>query len=124
MREIKFRALLKKGKRMVDVKSIHFGTRKIIIGYSKNKTNYGNYSVSFDDVELMQFTGLYDKNKVPIYEGDILNIDDEYWVVSFEDGKFVGTFDNVIEDLYEISDYEIIGNIYEDGNLIGDNNGD
>ena len=66
-----------------------------------------------------QFTGLYDKNKVPIYEGDILNFDDEYWVVSFEYGKFIGTFDNTIYDIFEISHYEVIGNIYDNPNLLG-----
>ena len=67
-REIKFKAYIKKSKEVVEVKSLHLNTRKAIIGYSKSKTNYGNYSISFDDIELMQFTGLYDKNKVPIYE--------------------------------------------------------
>lgn len=46
--------------------------------------------------------------------GDILNFDDEYWEVKFEDGKFVATFDNEIVDLYEINHYEIFGNIYDD----------
>ena len=67
-RKIKFKAYIKKSKEVVEVKSLHLNTRKAIIGYSKSKTNYGNYSISFEDIELMQFTGLYDKNKVPIYE--------------------------------------------------------
>lgn len=50
--------------------------------------------------------------------GDILDCDWERWIVSYEDGKFVGEFDNVIEDLYEISDYEVIGNIHEDMHLL------
>lgn len=68
MREIKFRAWLKKEKEMVNVSSIHLGTKRINYGYSKGGTRYGNASAEFNEIELMQFTGLYDKNKVPIYE--------------------------------------------------------
>ena len=74
---------------------------------------------SIDFNTLGQFTGLYDKNKVPIYEGDILNFDDENWIVSFEDGKFIGTFDNTSYDIFEISHYEVIGNIYGNPDLLG-----
>lgn len=125
MREIKFRAWDKsKNKMFYDVQETSCYWNGVFNPDVIQEDNFG-YILDKEDVyELMQFTGLYDKNKVPIYEGDILNIDDEYWVVSFEYGKFVGTFDNVCEDLYEVSDYEVIGNIYENSNLIGDVNGD
>ena len=63
MREIKFRAYIRDKNprvpseinKIVEVKSLHLGSKKAIIGYSG-----GNYSIKFDEIELMQFTGLYD----------------------------------------------------------------
>ena len=126
-REIKCKAYIKKSKEVVEVKSLHLNTRKAIIGYSKSKTNYGNYSISFDDIELMQYTGLKDKNGKEIYEGDIIQIlGGEYEQGFYEWNEKVQIKDliydgfNLMMTISQIGNkaIEVIGNIYENPELL------
>ena len=71
-----------------------------------------------DKYEVMQFTGLRDKNGKDIYEGDILDIGEENIDVKFENGKFVMLGENYADDLCNYNDIEIIGNIFQNPNLI------
>ena len=75
----------------------------------------------------MQFTELYDKNGKEIYEGDVLNFGNNNHVeVKFENGAFTvfseplgWDFDS--EDIPILTDFkycEIIGNIYENADLL------
>jgi len=85
------------------------------------------------DCELMQFTGLLDKNGKEIYEGDVLKIfnTEGFGVVKFFACSFMVEW--VGQDCYsdllgwynfkrgavsKPEDFEIIGNIYENLNLI------
>ena len=134
MRDIKFRAWINDKNIMVQVKSLHLGTNKIMYGYS-GEYHYGNVTVSIDKVQLMQYTGLKDRNSKEIYEGDIAKLPaylpnhTEYAVCKWIDNN--GSVEDVIgfgfEDMNgkrvrndEWEDYEIVGNIFENPELLGD----
>ena len=69
--------------------------------------------------KLMQFTGLYDKNGKEIYEGDIYKWRDEIGTITYDNACFNCTAGNGNNELYSmVDDIEIIGNIYENPELI------
>ena len=126
MREIKFRAWDKATKKM---------------WYSSTNGGYGSLIPFFETVEaaieddsaiLMQYTGLKDKNGKEIYEGDIVKIKDlcdndvDAFVgyVSYDNASFYINQQGVSH--YRWIDYvvEIIGNIYENPELLTKGEGD
>lgn len=124
MREIKFRAWLKEHKTMVNVAEIDINHQLIYhYGFDDFEGNFEN----FNSIELLQYTGLKDKNENEIYEGDIVKLRANHGigVVKYYDewGAFVVEYIKskpltVLGMSYYEEDIEVIGNIYENPELI------
>lgn len=124
MREIKFRAWNANRHKMI------YGVEDIMAGCL---SDWGD--------SLMQYTGLQDKNGKEIYEGDILKehfggfkpeMSFEFISISHDNifeakipdlffqmgGQFQETFDEELEDYTAGKFFEVIGNIYENPELL------
>ena len=84
-----------------------------------------------DDVVLLQDTGLKDINKKPIYEDYLLRDRDDqiycikyseyygrYWFHVVKDGKIWNNVCMVNQDIIQTYEMKIIGNIYENPELV------
>ncbi|MGB4971217.1 MAG: YopX family protein [Cyclobacteriaceae bacterium] len=117
MREIKFRAWDKKEKKMYS-----WGE---ILNHAKNFDRFNNVVSIFLDnsnLNIMQYTGLKDKNDIEIYEGDIMLHGKLTYPVVFDElgwrlititskGHRINTYIDVKKD-------KVIGNIYENPELL------
>jgi len=123
MQKIKFRAWDKKVKQMLEIEKIHFSMNKIICFdlYQKKKVfSQKSFRKSSKDIILMQYTGIKDKNGKEIYEGDIVKtqyIGSEGTKEIKYNIKYNFSGFGFIENL---DTSEIIGNIYENPELLKD----
>lgn len=117
---------------VIEFNGIDKNVSAISFNYALDDTGYGEVDNSRSEYydancfELMQSTGLKDKNGTEIYEGDIVkNIYDEIYVVKWFDAgfhleeKYNGGFDYF--ELHFGDNKEVIGNIYENPELLEDN---
>ena len=96
---------------------------------------YNNTMLDCDDYDInelfeegkpvMQCTGLKDKNGKLVYESDIVTDGIENYVVVWIDdddhlGFYVRDLDKVNYTFYQLLEYTIIGNIYENKELLED----
>ncbi|HEW8214822.1 TPA: hypothetical protein V1A32_002052 [Streptococcus pneumoniae] len=125
----KFRAWDKELQTMLDVSLIDL-KKGVLVGehWEFGETNF----MSFDEIELMQSTGLFDKNNKEIFEGDVVRqvrtqptTENETitGVVTMLEGAWSIVNDNkqLASVLWsETAENEIIGNIYENPELLED----
>lgn len=118
----KFRAWHKELKKMFDVKSLVFtiGTATI----ASRDDIVPSRNVSFDELVIMQSTGLFDMNGVEIFEGDVVydSAVDEIGQIYISDCCFRAKtlhYDSLMYKL--VGDLEVIGNVCEDPELMGEN---
>ena len=77
MREIKFRAWDKYTETIVEVNRINFDEKEIDVVLRKTECTEEYESMSFEEIELMQYTGLFDDECREVYADDIVEIWDE-----------------------------------------------
>lgn len=123
--------------RMVIAESIDFKNGFVYYSYHdytvEGDDNVYGDTIGFEDCVLIQSTGLFDKNGKEIFEGDIVKFsdcDDDVYVtpvvwdknyacfgVSFSGGYPI-SFDYLEEFYTELKDIEVVGNIYENPELL------
>lgn len=128
MRDIKFRVYNPRDKKIhYDITGFEFLTNGDMSGVFIDGVFF-----LIEEVDLMQYTGLKDKNGKEIYEGDIIHIPDnweeygwasgENYSIDFKEGRFrlkPKYKPNAIGyDLENTEELEVIGNIYENKDLL------
>lgn len=139
MREIKFRAWDKKDKKMYKV--AHMSNLLTVGQYVTVRKNEDGAIIKIerdleeDEYSLMQYTGINDKNGKEIYEGDVLLYLNPFIVKGkldhIENIKNVVEWDSILagfgpfchydsdcQEYYPIDKCEVIGNIYENPELL------
>lgn len=125
MRDIKFRAFDKKLKKVLKVKEIDFDNRIVTLEISESAIK----KIPFEDVELLQYTGVKDKNGKEVYDGDVFIHTGQKFEVIWYSTRFIGIDhkDYAITDGYccyvdcqykdGSSSIEVIGNVYDNPEL-------
>ncbi len=121
----KFRAWDKKDKAIRDVTHIIYMYESVVLNVERTF-----YERTFCEIELMQLTGLKDKNGTEIYEGDIVKynsvpnpfLSDNYFkIIQARSGEW--RIDNYIEGrvlIFNDHQVEVVGNIFENKELLED----
>ena len=130
MREIKFRAWDKNKKDMI-FDSIEFETRLLNSNSDGDGSRYIGFSnFHFNLFEIMQFTGLTDKNGKEVYEGDVVkgieywpfhpneSIDETIGEIIFDELLYGYSITDGNKPICHMDEIEVIGNVYQNPELL------
>lgn len=126
----RYRAWMKSLKWMCDVTNISFDSKFVDICQQGDTERYTEMSVEFDEITLMQSTGLFDRNGKEIFEGDILDYRGRKALVRWH-GSYASFIYRFVDEPHKrkaewkplylaYMKCEIIGNIYENPELLED----
>lgn len=121
----KFRVYDKVKKHMSEVEAIVYTENKVYPFYSKTVRRY----IPFKECVLMQSTGVIDENGKEIFEGDIVQAERYFGgfnnfemfkgvVKQLEGAWMIVTDNNAVPVFSEIEENIVIGNIYENPELL------
>ena len=114
-RTIKFRVWDIESKSFVEAKDIAFYNDFKMVGWDFFYTDYREERNIPSEAIIQQFTGLKDKNGKEIYEGDLINFKKQDGVYKYQVGFQEVRFPFVCGNAHL---GEVIGNIYENQNLL------
>ena len=123
MREIKFRAWDKKQKEMIfSGVDFHIRLLQMTDEYKGERESIIGFQNEFEGqlFEMMQFTGLHDKNGKEIYEGDIVTVGEFEEPIIKEVSYVYYAFSLEKHDVYMPASIilKVIGNIHENPELL------
>jgi len=137
-RQIEFKAWHIEEKKMCEVSVINLSKGAFLVGVKLgpdlfdeedeekefNLTPQDGRFCYFDEFELLQFTGLTDKNGMKIFEGDICKYgNDTNCEIIFENQYFCATIEGSecrthLHIMGGVNKWEVIGNIHDNPELI------
>ena len=119
-----------------DDEYMEYTDNNLVVGFSDegvdvtDHTTFGHSCTAMEDFELMQSTGLKDKDGTEIYEGDIVrynrgvsySVEKFPYSVKYIEGTFVLEHGFIQHNLFKNLEYvTVIGNVYENPELLEDN---
>ena len=139
MKELKFKAFLRSNQRLpngitlgyerypkgiYEVMELNFANETATLWSEKEQTSF---EVSFRKIELMQYTGVNDKNGMEIYTGFLVKWGLRTYKICFDCGFYMHDLSRInpeypiTKEFKEAPDeFEIVGNIYENPEILKD----